>query len=306
MTNIGNSIRARISTRALAAAFAALSLVALGASGCREERQQTVGAEVRPTAETLPAAVTAADITGAPGQYAGKHVMLSGEVKQVMGPRIFTIGGPEFGGELLVVSDKALPPVADRNEKEYVSNKDIVLATGTVKNFVLAEVEKTLRLDLPDTTYITWANKPYLEASNVVITPRAKIAGEPGEPGATVTEPVTDLVLITGMVQKAPLIGKKVELKQATIQRVDNERAFWIGPDEQHMLFVVLDPAVDLKELQKGKAELSRGQVLMLQGDLQRAPEAAKMKEGWKLSPAEANAVAQSNVYLHVQRAELR
>ncbi len=281
----------------------ALALVSTGLSGCRG-REETVGAEVRPAAPPPPAAVVVTEITSSPGRYDNQRVMVSGEVEKVITPRIFVIGGPEFGGELLVVSDQTPPAVPGRGPGQYLSPNDIALIQGTVHNFVIADVERALGTDLENDFFITFANKPYLHASNIVINPREKQQQEQGEKAGAPGKAFTDVLAIFEVPKKTSLIGREVDLHETTIQGVASENSFWVGPNERQMLFVVVDKNA-LKGPDGEKIKLEKGDKISLSGELTQVPEEPTMKEVWNLSPAEASSVSLQEIYLKAEKVEI-
>ena len=114
--------------------------------------------------------VTLYDITDNTEEFYGSTVTVSGEVNEVLGPRSFTIGGEEFGGEeLLVVSSVPRP---DPEEG------DVVQVTGEVQRFDVSSVERNIGFDLDGELLAPWESTPSIVADSASLTPRTRAAGE--------------------------------------------------------------------------------------------------------------------------------
>jgi hypothetical protein len=74
-----------------------------------------------------------------PGRYAGKTVVVSGEVREILGPRTFIVGGNEFigGDELIVVSKGAVNARIDDDQgsDRPLLENDIVTVRGKIERF---------------------------------------------------------------------------------------------------------------------------------------------------------------------------
>lgn len=139
-----------------------------------------------------PTPVSIGELLDEPGRYTGQTVTVSGEVNDILGPKAFSIGGEEFlpPGELLVVSPQGFPQLPDRPENEHLVDDDIVQVTGTVRNFILTEVQRDVEPgDLEGEVYAEWEGKPVLVVTRMITTPRARPGGmtTPGTTDPTVT-----------------------------------------------------------------------------------------------------------------------
>ena len=125
---------------------------------------------------TADTGATVADIAREPGRFAGKVVTVSGEVKRVLDIRAIVLGGPEFidADELLIVGATSLPVVSGRAPDMPVAVNDILQATGSVRQFDLAAIEKEAGMDLDDVIFRAWTAKPVLVARIFHITPRGR------------------------------------------------------------------------------------------------------------------------------------
>lgn len=147
------------------------------------------------TVDTAWEGATVAEIVDNPTIYAGRTVVVSGEVNRILSPRAFTLGGQGwFGGqELLVVTQAPIPAVVNRPADAALVEDDIVQVTGTVRNFVLAEIERELTIDLDEGLFVEFDNRPALIARDVDVTPRAlgapRVTGETATTGMTAPPP---------------------------------------------------------------------------------------------------------------------
>lgn len=102
----------------------------------------------------------------------GKTVNVSGEVEKVIGPKVFIIEGDRLFNdpEVLVVSDTGSPVIDDTR----------VRVTGTVRKFVVSEIESSFDLDLAQEFEVEFRDKPVIIATAVALTPEpGEIAEEP-------------------------------------------------------------------------------------------------------------------------------
>ena len=178
-------------------------------------------------------------------RFLGRTVTVVGEVSEVIDPRTFRMGGDDgflgIGEDdgLLVIGARTLPQWAgsDIREDDLDALEDrTVVATGTMRRFVLVEVEQEFDLDLDDEVYLEFEDEPVLVARQVQLTfsqsgtdvTVADLADEPdmyeGLPvtiTGTVTETVSDraflvndevVVLNTSGSDATVLAGKQVQV----------------------------------------------------------------------------------------------
>lgn len=138
-----------------------------------------------------PVGATAQQIVDAPVSYEGRDVTVSGEIRQVLGPRSFTIGGGEFvgGGELLIVSATPLPRVINRPRAAMVATDDIVQITGRVQRFEIVAYEAAIRTQLRRDVLAWFEDQPALLGRSLLITPRAEQTAH--DPAARLAGPAT-------------------------------------------------------------------------------------------------------------------
>lgn len=129
----------RTLTRRLGAAALAAPLL-FGVVACNDEDDTAVeDAEERGTGELL----------------IGETINIEGEVEEVLSPTAFTMGADET----LVYGTTAFG----------VDEDDEVVVTGTVTEFIIADIERDLDFDFDDDLYIDFENEFAVEASSVAI-----------------------------------------------------------------------------------------------------------------------------------------
>lgn len=137
------------------AGASALSLGLLaGLTGCN---QPETTADNAPAATVAPASPTVTEIFTNPGIWQGKAVTVSGGVKEVLGPRSFTIGDEG----MLVIT--AQPLAADVK----ITENAVVQVSGTVRYFEERTLEQELGFDLEDDFSTRFINQLVLVAQSV-------------------------------------------------------------------------------------------------------------------------------------------
>jgi len=125
--------------------------------------------ESRPTiiADSIVVIPTLSDIADNPTAYIGRTVTVSGEVSEILNPVVFRINEDnllDIGDELLVVHTGEPALVGLTNDAE-------ILVTGTVRNFVVAEIEDDLgiALDLDADLEIEYENRVAIVADTIIV-----------------------------------------------------------------------------------------------------------------------------------------
>jgi hypothetical protein len=100
-------------------------------------------------------AVEEAEEAGEEELLIGETVTIEGEVEERIGPNAFTIG-----------ADSTLVYGVDNFD---VEDDDVVSVTGTVREFIIADVEQEFDLDFDDDLFVDFENELAVEAQSVVI-----------------------------------------------------------------------------------------------------------------------------------------
>lgn len=96
-----------------------------------------------------PTAATLESIVESPDRFKGKPTVVSGEVREIISPRAFTITRPGLvGRELLVVSKAPLAAPTGRSPARPILEGDLVQVRGDVREFDLAKFERDTGVEL--------------------------------------------------------------------------------------------------------------------------------------------------------------
>ncbi|WP_052056017.1 hypothetical protein [Myxosarcina sp. GI1] len=110
--------------------------------------------------------VTIEKITGNIDEYVGQTVTVRSGVERELDESGFVLQANEFfGGEPFLVFNADAVPVTRPSD-------DIpVQATGTVREFVIADIEREYGIDLDDELYVDYENRPAIVADSVALAP---------------------------------------------------------------------------------------------------------------------------------------
>ncbi len=250
--------------------------------------------------------VTAAQIIENPSAYVGKTVTVSGDVEEVWDPRAFNMDSGASIGELLVVGKDPFPQVPGATDNAYVVS-DIATVTGTIRNFVAADIEKEIGWDLTPDIESEFNGKPVLVAQSVAFKPGAnrKPATTTGTTtttttGTTTGDEITDEAMIIDVTDRATLVGKRVNLQNVKVLSVIGDRTFYIGKDDTKRMLVAINQEATPGTAKEGLVDINAGQTISLKGVFVEAPDknAAKEKLGGNFTDKELDGIAEQKVYL--------
>jgi len=253
--------------RAIAGA-ALLAAVATGA--CNTERERAAErapmqqAERAPTPAPLP--TTDVDrVKENPNWYYDKHVRVTGEVDEIFGDRAFRLEGTgwAFDDDITVLMKKPMDAAAGGALQE----DDELVVSGTVRRFVVADIERDIGWDLSPEVEIKLKERPVLVADAVrkVGPPQQKVAAaeQQGE--------VDTVAQVLAVADAKSLAGKKIELGRETVQAVAG-KGLWVGPTATEKVFVL--PTMMPKDV-------AVGDVVTISGTMREIPDNAL--ETWNL-----------------------
>jgi hypothetical protein len=113
--------------------------------------------------------VTVGDVKSEPSEYFGRTVVVSGDIDDLY-TSSFIIGGEVCGGELLVI----VPPDAEitggRTGNQPSTDDDLVQVVGTVRQYVVADIESEFGLAL-DTDIEYAEQEPAVIAESIATAP---------------------------------------------------------------------------------------------------------------------------------------
>jgi len=112
-------------------------------------------------------ATTTENVVDNTAQLLGKTVTIRSEPVKKLGPSSFTVSDQEFFGNesILVVNATGKPFVLPAESGQEVQ------VTGTVRNFVLADIEREYKLGLQPNLYTEYESKPAIVAQSMALAP---------------------------------------------------------------------------------------------------------------------------------------
>ncbi|MGI5827528.1 MAG: hypothetical protein ACOX6V_00735 [Patescibacteria group bacterium] len=116
--------------------------------------------------------VTVNNIVDNPESYYGQEVSVVGEVADVRNPRVFVLQGKEdlIDDKIWIITRSPIPDFEERVEGELFESDSPVQVVGTVRRFIVTEVEQEVEFDLdPDIEAEANANRPVIIADRVLI-----------------------------------------------------------------------------------------------------------------------------------------
>jgi hypothetical protein len=261
---------------ARAALVAGLSTLALVA--CDRDRPSPEPPATGP-AVTAPAA-SVDTIKEAPNRFYGKTVNVSGNVERVYSDRAFQLEGTgwAFDDNIMVLTKQPVsvaggPLVAD----------DELIVTGTVRPFVVADIERDLGWDLQQDLEVRLSKRPVLVAESIR---KVNEYGTWSATGAAAATPITSALTIVATVGPDALVGRKVELARERVWSVEG-KGLWVGPTVMSQVFVL--PAAEPKDLQPGDR-------VRVTGTLQKVPKDAG--KTWGLPAGRATTMSEDALYV--------
>lgn len=299
----------------LAAAVAVGVLTSTFVSGCEDKYATTTKPAPERQDEGAPAigGATITVITTMPDTYSGKAAAVAGEVGTVYGPRAFTIGGPDWGGEILVIASEPIGSVAGRAGAAAVQPGDVVLTLGTVRRFNAGEMQKDVSGQVPAEIGGRNEGKPviFARSNEIFVTPRktgAAVAAAPadagtGDAGPGVEAAITDVTMLLTAPDKMALVGRPVLFTDVRVQKVlatKDRWVAWVGPSSSQQILAVYDT-----KTATGKFDVGAGKTTAITGTVQRTPSVDQIRSEWHLSQADADAVKNQPVYIEVSRIAL-
>jgi hypothetical protein len=221
--------------------------------------------------QTAPATVTIDRLEDAPSQFMGQVVKVDGEVQSVLGPRLFTIDEREWmdlDGETLVMLPAPLAALV--NEGAPIS------VTGTLRTITIGDIQKEWGwFDSTPGFSAEFEKRAVIVADLVTNTqdgamlsvrmeegpkPVGTSGADPAASKDATGRTVTDLAALAKS-QDRQLVGRQVQLQNATIASVVEDGGFWVSAGDDRLF--VLPAATDTRVTQGQTVDLS-GHVLVL------------------------------------------
>lgn len=268
-----------------------LALIGFIAIGAYNAKGRLEAAEAKP--------LSIAAITAKPNDYIGQMAKLQGRVVRVINPHYFTM--TDTGGELLINCPKRNPDVPARENHPTLISGDMVQAIGKIKRFELPEGTRGI-----DQYWASMRGHPVLEADSASVTTAAILppnfrsvppsrAHAPARPSII----LSDLDAIFSATDRKSFRGRRVHIRNVTVERVISDRGFWVQFATGKRLFCRLARGLDDGQMEY-LVQVKKNQIASLTGSLADPPRAAFMDRNWDLDSAEAQEVAAFSLYLKV------
>jgi hypothetical protein len=228
------------------------------------------------------------DLEEHPTRYIGKTVSVTGEVDDVLGPRLFKIDEPNWAdldGEVLVTVPTTLAAM--------VREEDRVTVTGTMRMAAKADIHHELDwLGIDDEVVARFTTRPVLVASsvvggnsNVALAISVSGAGQPsnGKNDKAVGTSGTAGTANSGTLTNASaigsggrdLVGRRVNLDKVTVQRTGKEKGLWIDAGG-HSIFVLPSDSATAGAKSAGQSASIQGVVLRMPRGMRDASDTVK------------------------------
>ncbi len=144
----------------------ALALAAILLPACTTPQREATAPAPTP-APPGSVATTTENVVDKTAQLLGKTVTIRSEPVKKLGPSTFTVSDRDFFGSesILVVNASGKPFVLPTESGQKVQ------VTGTVRNFVLADIEREYKLGLEPNLYAEYESKPAIVAQSMALAP---------------------------------------------------------------------------------------------------------------------------------------
>jgi hypothetical protein len=144
----------------------ALALMAVVLPGCINVEENRPVAQ-QPTAQQQEN-VTTEDVTEDTEALIGQTVTIRSEPEEKIGPYTFTLSDEQFfGGEPIIVVNTSGQPFTFPEDDDRE-----VQVTGEVRNFVIADINRSYNLGLEPNLYTNYENQPAIIAQSIAVAPK--------------------------------------------------------------------------------------------------------------------------------------
>gem|GEM_PF-5059433 len=126
----------------------------------------------------------------------------------------------------------------------------------------------------------------------------------PGAEDEGTTTPIRDVDSIITAPDRTANLNRQAELTNTGVQRVANERVFWVGTATDRAIPVYIDDDAR-RSLPADQQRLNAGDRVTVIGEIRRAPSTDDLQRQWKLSAQDAEQVNKAQVYVHAKQIAL-
>jgi hypothetical protein len=144
-----------------------------------------------------------------------------------------------------------------------------------------------------------WGNRP--RTAVVGPAPNGNLAnnGQPAPAGSPAAVTGSGVQILTAA-NKQPFVGQPFVINNVPVQNAANDRAFWIGANDNDTMLVVLTG----NQNNAGNSNVQNGVRANISGTVERAPSAEQAKRMWSLSDDDAKKLEQQGVFVQAAQVE--
>jgi hypothetical protein len=229
---------------------------------------------------TQPDPATSNQIKEQPSRFYGKKVTVVGEVDKLFSGRAFELEGTgwAFDDNITVLTRRPI-----QLSTGSLADDDEVIVTGTVRPFVVAEVERDLDWDLERDLEVRLESRPVIIAETIR---RTNDQASWSVRGGDAKEPVSSLLAVISATNSQSLTGRPVELRQERVLARMGE-GLWVGPSQMARIFV---------KVKQVPADVQVGDHVRVNGTIRQVP--ADAAEKWGLPSTMQQAVDQNMLFV--------
>ncbi|MBK9259836.1 MAG: hypothetical protein IPM54_08360 [Polyangiaceae bacterium] len=115
------------------------------------------------------------------------------------------------------------------------------------------------------------------------------------------TTPIRDVDSIIDAPNRSANLNRQAELTNTSVQRVANDRVFWVGTATDRAIPVYLEDEAR-RSLPEDQPKLAMGDRVTLIGEIRRMPSKEDLQSKWNLTAEDAEQVSGAQVYVHATR----
>jgi len=144
-----------------------------------------------------------------------------------------------------------------------------------------------------------WGNRP--RAAFVGPAPSNSLAnnGQPAPAGSPAAVTGSGVQILTAT-NKQTFVSQPFVINNVSVQKTANERAFWIGANDNDTMLVVLTGNQNIA----GNSNVQNGVKVNISGTVERAPSSQQAKRMWSLSDDDAKKLEQQGVFVQATQVE--
>src|SRR5581483_10278638 len=105
--------------------------------------------------------------------------------------------------------------------------------------------------------------------------------------------------------KKEALVGQPITLRRVQVQAKTGRDAIWVGPSPQKMVLVTMPSIVRPLYPDGREARVEKGDLVTVNGVVQRAPLAFQLREAWGVDRTQAEVLGENGVIINGLRVEV-